>query len=641
MCGIAGRFAPRALPDAPGWSAQASARLAHRGPDDFGCYRDVRCELVHRRLSIIDLSPTGHQPMANEDGTVWVVFNGEIYNHRPLRSQLAAHGHVFRGTSDTEVLVHLYEEDGDAMVERLRGIFAFAIYDVRRRRLLLARDRYGVKPLFYAQHGEEWIFASEMKAITARAGFRPALDRQACYDYLGLGYIPEPATGFANVRALPGGSRFVVWPGGSSESSWYRVEARSELRDLDAAVNGAEERLLAAVERQSVADVPVAALLSGGIDSSLIVSAHRRATGRGTTTFNVAFPDPGHDETGAARAVAAHCGTEHHTIDGSDRSLTPEALLTLLRHFDQPFADTSFIPMYWVSESIRDHGIKCALSGDGGDESFGGYARFWRLRHLHRLMRIGSVALRVASRAGEWLTASTRDWGRQMTKAIRLAQAARDDSAPLLSGLSNYLTEDEKETLVRREARAELAPAWRLFDGYSPAGARDLDELSRRMTEKLFAVSLPSDMLRKVDMMSMRAGVEVRVPLLDEQVVALGLTLPHALKADGGTGKLVLRALAERWLPREIATLRKRGFSIPLDVMVPPALHGAMEDLLRGADARTRPLLSGPVVRHWLAAFAAAREGRRDGAISREGTYRRALTLLSLELWMRDHQLTW
>lgn len=641
MCGVAGRFHPVALPEAPGWSARASARLAHRGPDDFGCYRDVRCELVHRRLAIIDLTPTGHQPMANEDGSVWTVFNGEIYNHRALRAHLAERGHVFRGTSDTEVLVHLYEEDGDAMVERLRGIFAFAIYDVRRRRLLLARDRYGVKPLYHARHGEEWLFASEMKAITARAGFRPTLDRQACYDYLGLGYVPEPATGFGNVHALRGGHLLVVSPHGARERAWHRVQAQAALRDLGAAVDGAEERLLAAVERQSEADVPVAALLSGGIDSSLVVSAHRRATGRTTTTFNVAFPDPTHDESGVARAVAAHCGTEHHTIDGRDHALTPDTLLALLRHFDQPFADTSFIPMYWVSASIREHGIKCALSGDGGDESFGGYARFWRLRHLHRLMRTGDAALRVASRAGEWLTTATRDWGRQMTKAVALARAARDDSAPLLAGLSNYLSEEQKESLVRAEARAGLMPSWRLFDGYTPASAHELDELSRRMTEKLFAVSLPADMLRKVDMMSMRAGVEVRVPLLDEQVVALGLALPHALKANGGTGKLVLRALAERWLPREIAALRKRGFSIPLDVMVPPELHGAMQDLLRGADARTRPLLRGAVVRHWLAAFAEARHGRHGGTVSREGTYRRALTLLSLELWMRDHQLTW
>src|SRR6266702_1564684 len=194
MCGVAGRFHPVALGGAPGWASRASALLAHRGPDGEGHYIDDRCELVHRRLALIDLSPTGHQPMANEDGTVYVVFNGEIYNHRDLRSELERRGHRFRGTSDTEVLVHLYEEYGEHMAGRLRGIFAFAIYDTRRRALYLARDRFGVKPLFYALHNGEWVFASEIKAILALPGFRPAIDRQACYDFLGLGYVPEPAT---------------------------------------------------------------------------------------------------------------------------------------------------------------------------------------------------------------------------------------------------------------------------------------------------------------------------------------------------------------------------------------------------------------------------------------------------------------
>src|SRR5881396_48179 len=340
MCGVAGRFHPVALGGAPGWASRASALLAHRGPDGEGHYIDDRCELVHRRLALIDLSPTGHQPMANEDGSVYVVFNGEIYNHRDLRSELERRGHRFRGTSDTEVLVHLYEEYGEHMAGRLRGIFAFAIYDTRRRALYLARDRFGVKPLFYALHEGQWVFASEMKAILALPGFRPEIDRQACYDFLGLGYVPEPATGFANIQALPRGSCLTISRQGHHLREYERIEPRPDrARTMAHAVESASSALLGAVQAQSVADVPVAALLSGGIDSSLVVAAHGRATGQPTTTFNVRFPDRAHDETTTALTVSAHCGTNHHTIDLSETALTADAILDLLRHFDQPFAD--------------------------------------------------------------------------------------------------------------------------------------------------------------------------------------------------------------------------------------------------------------------------------------------------------------
>jgi asparagine synthase (glutamine-hydrolysing) len=642
MCGLAGRFHPVALPGAPDWAAQADARLAHRGPDGSGRYQDERCELVHRRLALIDLSPTGHQPMTSEDGEVWVVYNGEIYNHRALRAELEQRGHRFRGTSDTEVLVHLYEEAGEGMLERLRGIFAFAVYDRRRRRLLLARDRFGVKPLFYAHPGGQWVFASEIKAILALPGFHPTVDRQACYDFLGLGYVPEPATGFTGIAALPKGTALSVTPEGSRLSTWHRVEAQPDPRSrLPDAAAQLEHRLLQAVAGQSIADVPVAVLLSGGIDSSLVVAAHRRTTGSATTTFNVRFPDRAHDETPVARAVSTHCATNHHTIDPGEGALSADALLGLLRHFDQPFADASLVPMYLVSRAVRDRGIICALSGDGGDEAFGGYDRFWRADRLYALMGLPAWIRRAARAAGESLAGITRNWGRQVAKAAQFAEAGRRDSAPLLAGLSNYLTEDQKAELVVPEAREGLLEAARHFDGYASAGAPDLEELSRRMTEKLFDVGLPSDMLRKVDMMSMRASIEVRVPLLDEGVVALGLTLPHRLKTDGRTGKLVPRELARRWLPRKVVHHPKHGFHMPLDVMAPPALYGALEDLLLSPGASTRPVLHRELPRAWLAAFQAARNGARGGRISRAGLYQRIITLLSLELWLRDHRLTW
>ena len=644
MCGIAGRFHPHALLLEPAWHMRAATLLAHRGPDGRGFYHDEFCELVHRRLAIIDLSPAGRQPMANEDGSVQVVFNGEIYNHRELRRELTDRGHLFRSAADTEVLVHLYEEAGEALVQRLRGIFAFAIYDRRQRRLLLARDRFGVKPLFYALHDGQWIFASEIKAILALDGFRPGLDRQACYDFLSLGYVPEPATGFVGVHALPRATTLTVTPEGHRVAAYYDSAAHPDPdpdRDLGVAADAVEAALLAAVRRQSVADVPVAALLSGGIDSSLVVAAASRAGAGGTTTFNARFPDPDYDETEAALSVSRDYGTHHHTIDIGDCGLTPEALLELFRHFDQPFADTSLIPTYWISRAVRERGIICTLSGDGGDEAFGGYAHFWWANGLVQLMRLADPLLRLGEAAGERAAHWTRDWGRQVAKAARLARAGRGNAAVALAGLSSYLSEAQQQELVLPDARAGLAPVYRHFDGYGPVGVTDLEELSRRLTETMFAVSLPSDMLRKVDMMSMRASIEVRVPLLDEDVVALGLSLPHALKTDGRSGKRVLRALARRWLPADVARRPKQGFSIPLDVMVTGDFHRVLDELLLAPDARTRGPLCAPLVRQWLAAFRRAQNGARGGTLSRGGLFQRVFMLLALELWLREQRLTW
>ncbi len=627
MCGIAGRFHPERLPPAPEWSARADALLAHRGPDGRGAYRDAHCELVHRRLALIDLSPTGHQPMPNEDASVYVVFNGEIYNHRALRTELEGHGHIFRSTSDTEVLVHLYEDLGERMVERLRGIFALAVYDRTLRRLLLARDRFGVKPLFHALHGGQWVFASEI---------------QACYDFLGLGYVPEPATGFANVEALAPGTIMVIDARGARLSAFHSVQARSNARwTLDGCADEVSTALLDAVGSQSVADVPVAALLSGGIDSSLVVAARHHATGDGTTTFNVRFPDASHDETPRAHAVAAHYGTHHVTVDLPEGALRADAILDLLRHFDQPFADTSLIPTYWIARAVREQGIICTLSGDGGDEGFGGYPLFWRANALMRLTQLPAWTTRAAVAVGDRLMPWTQNWGRQVSKAAALAEASRSDPSVLMAGLSNYLSESQKQELVSAGAREGLEPAYRLYDDHHPTAVADLEQLSRRLTETQFAVSLPSQMLRKVDMMSMRAGIEVRVPLLDERVVDVGLSLSHSLKTDGRKGKLVLRALADRWLPTHVARSGKRGFSIPLDVMAPAELHTALADLLLGPGARTMACIDPTVVRGWLDGFRRAGGGDHAGSLSREGLYRRLVSVLALELWLRDYRLTW
>ncbi len=641
MCGLAGRFHPVALPPDPEWRLRADGLLAHRGPDGRGHYADARCELVHRRLALLDLSQTGAQPMPNEDGSVQVVFNGEIYNHRELRTELSDKGHVFRGRSDTEVLVHLYEEHGAEMASRLKGMFAFAILDRRRNRVLLVRDRFGIKPLFYAAHAGQWIFASEMKAILALQGFAPQLDRQACYDFLGLSYIPEPATGFSNISALPKGTALLLGEAGARVIAFGAVEARPDPSLSRGRLSErAAELLLQGVKRQAVADVPVAALLSGGIDSSLVVAAHARSSAQPITTFNVGFPDRAHDETDMALATARQYGTNHHTIRIDDQDVTADSVFALLRHFDQPFADPSLVPTYRVASAVRQHGIICTLTGDGGDEAFGGYPEFWRAERLAQLASTPSWMLATAGGIARPLAGWTRNSGRQAAKAVRLAQAGRTSSSALLAGLFNYLTEAEKAELVPAAAREELLGVYRHF-GSAGGGVADIETLSAQLTKRHFDVSLPSDMLRKVDMMSMRAGIEVRVPMLDEELVETALQLPHRLKTDGKTGKRVLRDVARSWLPPAVASHPKHGFTIPLDVMVRADFHDALADLLDAPDSRTAAFVNRRLVSKWLQQFRAAMHGEAGGAISREGLYLRVLMLVALELWMRDQGLTW
>ncbi|MFN0086395.1 MAG: asparagine synthase (glutamine-hydrolyzing) [Blastocatellia bacterium] len=641
MCGIAGRFNPGGLSPDRAWRERADGLLAHRGPDGSGRFADAVCELVHRRLALIDLSPGGAQPLANETNDVRVVFNGEIYNHQPLRRELIARGHRFRGTSDTEVLVHLYEEHGEGMVERLRGMFAFAIYDELARTLFLARDRFGIKPLYVASLRDQFVFASEIKAILALEGFTPTLDRQACYDFLGLNYIPEPETGFLEIRALPAGSTLRVATDGMKEARYWRLEPRPEkAAEFSRSVEAAADALERAVRAQSVADVPVATLLSGGIDSSLVVAASCRTAAEPPRTFNIGFPDEGFDETPCAAAVARRYQTRHETIRLENEAITPELVERLLLHFDQPFADSSLLPTWFVSQAIRDRGIICALSGDGGDESFGGYACFEQAQQLARMLEWPRAALSLAAGLGELLTPHTRDLGRRLAKAFHLAEAGKSDPSIILAGLLTYVSEDQKRALVAPAARESLLPAHRWFIGAPDAGT-SIESLSALLTEKLFTVSLTGAMLRKVDMMSMLAGIEVRVPLLDEEVVDCGLRLPHRFKTDGRTGKQVLRALARKWLPPEVAAHRKQGFAIPLDRMATPQFHEMLEDLLLAPDARVRAFLNGPMIEQWVRRFTAARDGSIPGDISREGLYQRIFILLSLELWLRERHLSW
>jgi asparagine synthase (glutamine-hydrolysing) len=390
-----------------------------------------------------------------------------------------------------------------------------------------------------------------------------------------------------------------------------------------------------------VADVPVAALLSGGIDSSLVVAAYCRVSNELPTTFNVRFPDTAYDETIRAIEVSTHFHTKHETIDFKDWTVEPESVMRLFRHFDQPFADTSLIPMYWVARAIRDRGIICALSGDAGDEAFGGYSCFWQANQLFKLMRLPSWVQTATALTARQFSNWTPDLGRQLAKALQIAQVGRKDSAILIASLANYLSEEQKNALVCSGAGMKFEPASRHFDGYNTAGAATLEELSRRLTENLFAVSLPSNMLHRADMMSMLASIEIRVPMLDEEMVAVGLRLPHALKTDGQHGKLALRSLAAKWLPRSVAAHPKHGFCIPLDRLVTDRFYEMLVDTLLAPGASIASFLNMSLVKRWLELFKQAKYSRPTGALSREGLYQRIFSVLALELWLREKRLSW
>jgi asparagine synthase (glutamine-hydrolysing) len=642
MCGFAGRFHHLRLPPAPGWAEKADALLAHRGPNGSGHYVGGNCELVHRRLALIDLSPTGRQPMTNEDESIYVVYNGEIYNYKDLRLDLIKHGHVFQSASDTEVLVHLYEQYGPEMALKLRGMFAFAIYDMILRQIFLARDRFGIKPLYYTLLPDQFVFASEIKSILALNDFAPSINRQACFDFLGLSYIPEPQTGFTEIRALPPGHSLVVNSQGQRMVKYFQIQATPNISlPFTQAVEFATHALLDSVKSQAVADVPVAALLSGGIDSSLIVAARCLVSEEIPATFNVGFPDREYDETSYALAVSERYRTRHRTIRHEGISITPDLTQMLLLHFDQPFADSSLIPTYFASKAIRDQGMICALSGDGGDEAFGGYACFWRANKFAQIMNLPGTVQEAVVVAGDLLTSYTKNAGRQLAKAFRLVHESRQDKSILLAGLSNYLSEEQKREIALPEFSLGMQTIHRLFADHSDPDnydtITDLEAFSKRLTETHFSIGLTSDMLRKVDMMSMLNGVEIRIPLLDEGVVNCGLQLPHRYKTDGKIGKLVLREIAKQWLPLRVANHRKQGFRIPLDRVATNQFHEMLLDLLFAPSARVKAFLNLDLIEQWCQYFRQACLGNYTGAISREGLYQRILMVLALELWLRKY----
>jgi asparagine synthase (glutamine-hydrolysing) len=629
MCGIAGWLG--LSPEVEGFIPCLLSSLEHRGPDAKGVRTWPNAAVVHTRLSILDLSPAGAQPIGNEDGTVWAIFNGEIYNHRELRHELEIKGHLFRGHSDSEVIPHLYEEEGPSFVSRLKGMFALAIYDSRDNSLLLARDRFGIKPLFYAPGVKRLAFASEISALLKFPDIDDSPDKQAIHDFAALFYIPAPETFYRGIRALQP-CEMLRATFDDDRVSWNTVTyhrwavAPDYSLTLDRAVDEVDLLLNRAVRRQLESDVSIGVLLSGGIDSSLIAAATKGAVGNGIRTYSVSFPEREYDETWAAQDVARHINSQHETLRMGTIPGTWEHLTTLLRHVGQPFADTSLFAVHAVSRLMRDH-VTVVLSGDGGDEAFGGYhvyRQIVNISHLDLLPRPflnGAITgLRNLSRLGIVPKRYPQ----------RLKDLSRLDNTSVVQDLFCWMRQHECDSLFKDK---DVLPVTRLFEPQwvhdAPSNVSRLERLSAHCTEINVRLALPNDYLFKVDIASMKEGLEIRVPMLDEDLFSFGLTLPHRFKARGGTCKVVLRKVAERWLPRQVATKPKRGFELPVDTWADGDCKAQIKEALLNKGSSIQDLFRVETYRPYVEAFC---QGRQHPASSRHGLSQRIIMLLGLEL---------
>jgi asparagine synthase (glutamine-hydrolysing) len=634
MCGIAGWVGH--MPNGEKYAARMAQTLHHRGPDACGVRSWPEATLVHTRLSIIDLSPAGAQPMANEDGTVWAIFNGEIYNHQELRRALKSRGHVFKGRSDTEVLPHLYEEEGSGFVNKLEGMFALAIYDTQSQTLILARDRFGIKPLFYALGNHRLVFASEIRALLALPGIDTRPNRQAIYDFAALFYIPAPETFYAGIRALQPGEMLEARLDCGGVSGKTRIYHRWSIAPdpaltLDMAAKRAEGLLATAVRRQTESDVPLGALLSGGIDSSLVSVAAQDALNGALKTFNVRFSDRAYDETWAAVQVAERIGSHHETLDMDGVPGTWEHITGLLLHAGQPFADTSLFAANAICRLMRQH-VTVALSGDGGDEGFAGYSQYWQVARIFRWQRLPIPVRHCISGTLAPLLVTFGLLPKRLPH--RLQELTGADSTAVIQSLFCWLSEEAHKKLCRD---TDLLPVRRLFEPQwehcLPSGASRLEGLSAHATEVNTRLTLPNDFLFKVDMASMRESLEVRVPMLDEDLFAFGLSLPHYLKVNGRACKRVLREVAQRKLPRPVAGKPKKGFEIPVDAWVDTDFKRRLKDVLLGRSSRLPEFFHPEGYRPMVEAFC---DGNSCPGISRTLLYQSAIMLLSLQLTL-DH----
>lgn len=576
MCGICGKLSlnlSRAVERRDLESMCGS--IHHRGPDDQGFYIKGPVGLGSARLAIIDVEG-GNQPLHNEDGTIWCVFNGEIYNFLELRTELLSRGHRFSTRSDTEVMIHLYEDFGDAFVERLQGMFAVALWDEQRERLVLARDRLGIKPLFWTIHDGALLFGSEIKVLLS-ADVPRRVDPAALHDYLSFDYVPGPRTMFEGINKLQAG-HLLIWDDGIQLQRYWDLPGRTKQLTKDVGELRAQLRSLLedAVRDAMVSDVPIGAFLSGGLDSSIVVALMAQFSSQPVRTFAVGFRERSYNELPYAREVAQRYGTQHHEFIVEPQ--INDVIHEIVDHFDEPFADSSAVATYYVSEVASRH-VKVVMSGDGGDEIFGGYTIYQadRLANLYRrLPRL--LGERAIPRLVGILPASDRKMSWDL-KLRRFVEHARRDPLAAHGSWRLIFTEEMKERLYAGESTyadsVELLRTY--FDGYP-----NNDALNRFMYVDT-KVSLVDDMLTKVDRMSMAHSLEVRVPLLDHRLVEWMSQVPSDLKVRRLNLKYLLKQVGQDLLPPGIVNRRKAGFHVPIPAWLKQELRPLVEEQLGAA----------------------------------------------------------
>lgn len=626
MCGICGiSFADPARNIERAVLEDMNAAIRHRGPDSDGFHYGPGVGLAARRLAIIDLAG-GDQPLANEDRTVHVVFNGEIYNHDDLRARLEQRGHRFRTRTDTEVIVHAYEEFGADCVTHFRGMFAFAVWDERTRSLLLARDRVGKKPLYYAMHDGALLFGSELKCLLRYPGFQPGPDLRALHDYLTLQYVPDPSSALAGVSKLPPAHVLHFRRGDLRiERYWdLRFEPKQPIAYADAQ-RAVREKVTESVRIRLMSEVPLGAHLSGGIDSAIVVGVMAGLLARPVRTFSVGFREEAYSELRYAREIAQRYQTDHHELVIEPDAL--DVLPELVRHFDEPFADPAAIPLWYLSRFTREQ-VTVALNGDGGDEAFAGYQRYYAdpIANAYRTIPLGlrqglidPLLQKVPARAQ---VPAERSYAGALR---RLGRAASMPSGASVVRWGSYFDEADKQELFREDVRASFEPVpshARLDAAYREAPAR------HRVDRTLYADLLnylPGALLVKADRMTMAHSLEARSPLLDHELLEFAATLPVHYKLRGRRTKRILRDAFSDMLPADLARRPKMGFGVPLAAWFAGPLYSAAQDYLLAPGTRLQDYLRREPIARLL------EENRRGEA----DHGKRIWALFNLECWLR------
>ncbi len=625
MCGIAGYVALDVRrPLDTDAVAGMLRRVAHRGPDDEGTFTDTGIVLGHRRLSVIDVTG-GHQPLFGARDTTAIVCNGEVYNYRELRSELEAQGHRFRTASDTEVAAHAYDAWGDAFLDRLDGMFALALWDGKRRRLLLARDRMGEKPLYWTVAGGLLLFASELSALLAHPAVEPEIDARALSAYLGLEYVPAPATMIRGVHKLEPATLLSLENGAVTQRSYWRLDPR--VKDAPASyAEGVAElrgRLEKAVRSRLVSDVPLGVFLSGGIDSSTVAALAARAGA--LETFAIGFDEPSFDESGWAREVARRIGSNHHehVVRAADM---PDLVPRLGALLDEPIGDASILPTTVLSTFARKH-VTVALGGDGGDELFAGYYMHQGQRVAGLARALPGVVRRGMAAAAARLPVSHRNFSFGFRLQTYLRGAAHAPPLNHVLWMSSFAGE-EQQRLLTADAWQAAGAGSGIFAAAHDAWARSAGApLLARVTHLDALTYLPNDILTKVDRASMSVALEVRAPFLARDVVEFAFNVPDAWRMRGLTGKRMLRDAVRDLLPPGVLRRAKKGFGMPVAAWINGALAPLVDEVLSVDRLRAAGLFRPAEVRRWITEHRAGRADHR----------KRIWTLLVFELWRAHH----